>query len=87
MKPDLCKYSKMFGAPGTGIHSLRIMNIAISDVIMTFIGGLLISYLSGMPYWVSLSILFISGIILHRIFCVRTTIDKILFPNAEDPVG
>ena len=27
--------------------------------------------------------LFILGIILHRLFCVRTTIDKLLFPNAE----
>jgi hypothetical protein len=23
------------------------------------------------------------GIILHRIFCVRTTIDKLLFPNQK----
>ena len=26
--------------------------------------------------------LFILGIILHRLFCVRTTIDKLLFPNS-----
>jgi len=25
--------------------------------------------------------LFILGIILHRLFCVRTTVDKILFPK------
>jgi hypothetical protein len=26
---------------------------------------------------------FISGIIIHRLFCVRTTVDKLLFPNAK----
>jgi hypothetical protein len=27
--------------------------------------------------------LFFLGIILHRLFCVRTTIDKLIFPNAK----
>ena len=29
-------------------------------------------------------LLFLLGIILHRLFCVRTTIDKLLFPNVND---
>jgi hypothetical protein len=28
-------------------------------------------------------VLFILGIIFHRLFCVRTTVDKLLFPNAK----
>jgi len=76
---NLCKYKDALGKPGVGIHSYRIFNIAIADVIMTFIGAFLISYFLNISFvWTSI-FLFILGIILHRIFCVKTTIDKLLF--------
>ena len=80
---DLCKYKNMLGVPGKGIHSYRVGGIAIADVIMTIIGAIIISYLSGWNFIYTLIGLFILGIILHRLFCVRTTIDKLLFPNAN----
>ena len=78
---DLCKYKDALGKPEKGVHSYRFMGVAIVDVIMTFIGALLISFLIKKPFLLVLIILFILGIILHRLFCVRTTIDKLLFPN------
>ena len=76
---SLCKYKNYFGESGKGVHSYRIFNIAIVDVVMTLIGALIISYLSGIKFiWSALG-LFILGILLHRIFCVRTTIDKAIF--------
>ena len=36
---SLCKYKNIFGEPNTGIHSVRIFNIAIFDVISTIIVG------------------------------------------------
>jgi hypothetical protein len=78
---DLCKYKDLLGKPNKGIHSYRFMGIAIADVIMTIIGALLISFFIKKPFLLVLIILFILGIILHRLFCVRTTIDKLLFPN------
>jgi hypothetical protein len=78
---DLCKYKDALGEPGKGIHSYRFMGVAIADVIMTVIGALLISFLIKKSFLLVLIILFILGIILHRLFCVRTTIDKLLFPN------
>ena len=76
---NLCKYKDALGKPDVGIHSYRIFNIAIADVIMTFIGAFIISYFYNISF-IRISIfLFILGIILHRIFCVKTTIDKILF--------
>jgi len=76
---NLCKYKDALGKPGVGIHSYRIFNIAIADVIMTFIGAFVISYSLNISFvWTSI-FLFILGIILHRIFCVKTTIDKLLF--------
>lgn len=78
---DLCKYKDALGEPGKGIHSYRFMGVAIADVIITVIGALLISFLIKKSFLLVLIILFILGIILHRLFCVRTTIDKLLFPN------
>ncbi len=76
---NLCKYKDALGKPGVGIHSYRIFNIAIVDVIMTFIGAFIISYFLNISFIRTSIYLFILGIILHRIFCVKTTIDKLLF--------
>ena len=82
---NLCEYSNIFGEPNTGVHSTRLFNIAIVDVIATFIAALffyyLINYLfnTNISYWTYLVILFLMGIIAHRIFCVKTTVDKFLF--------
>jgi hypothetical protein len=35
----------------------------------------------GLSFWKSLVACFLIGVISHRAFCVRTTVDKILFPN------
>ena len=35
--------------------------------------------MKGIPFWKILIVTFILGIIVHRIFCVKTTIDKLLF--------
>ena len=78
---SLCKYKDILGKPGKGIHSYRFMGVAIVDVIMTIIGALLISFLIKKPFLLVLIVLFVLGIILHHLFCVRTTIDKLLFPN------
>jgi len=32
---SLCKYKNYFGEPGKGVHSYRIFNIAMVDVIQT----------------------------------------------------
>ena len=78
---DLCKYKDALGESGKGIHSYRFMGLAIADVIMTIIGALIISFFIKKSFLLVLIVLFILGIILHRLFCVRTTIDKLLFPN------
>ena len=76
---DLCKYKNALGQPGKGIHSYRIFNIAIADVIMTLIAAIFISMIFKITYFRSAAILFILGIILHHLFCVKTTVDTFLF--------
>jgi hypothetical protein len=78
---NLCKYKNILGKPGKGIHSYRFMNIAIMDVLMTIIAAIIISYFSKYSFVYVLIFLFILGIILHKLFCVRTTIDKLLFSD------
>ena len=77
----LCQYKNIFDEPGKGAHSYRIFDIAIVDVLFTVIGAYLI-HLYILPQYKTiyiLAFLFLLGIILHRLFCVRTTVDKILF--------
>jgi hypothetical protein len=77
---DLCKYKNLFGKPGEGLRQYRIFDIAIYDTIVVILIGILLSWVTKINIWVVLIVLFISGIIAHRLFCVRTGIDKILFP-------
>ena len=82
----LCKYKNSLGIPGEGIHKYRVFNIAIVDVIMTVIGAFIIHrlFFTKHNFWVVLLSLFVIGIIMHRMFCVRTTVDKLLFPNVKE---
>lgn len=79
MVRNLCQYKDVLGKPNEGVHSYRVGNIAIMDVIMTIFGASFISYILSVSFWKTLGSLFVGGIILHRVFCVRTTIDKLLF--------
>lgn len=78
---NLCQYSDLFGKPNTGLHTYRFLNIAIVDVIATFLLGMFIKeyFLKDTSILYINIFLFILGIIIHRMFCVETTIDKILF--------
>ncbi len=74
---NFCKYKNSLGIPGVGVHK-HIFGIAMADLLMTIVFGLIISYLFNWSFTITLIVLFILGIILHRIFCVDTTVDKLL---------
>ena len=76
-----CKYKDFFGKPSEGVHNIRLFNLAIIDIISTIIGGLIIAKYFNYDKYKVIGILFLIGIIAHRIFCVRTTIDKLLFDD------
>lgn len=77
----LCQYKDILGKPGEGVHQYRLFDIAIADVIMTLIGALLIKLLffRNCSYFAVLFWLFLLGVILHKVFCVDTTVNKFLF--------
>jgi len=76
-----CPFSEIFGKPNEGVHSYRIFNLAIIDILLTIIGAFIIAKLFNYNFMVILIIIFILGIILHRLFCVNTTINKFIFGN------
>ena len=79
----LCKYRNALGVPGKGAHSIRLGGVAIVDVIMTLIGAYIIARIARTSFAWTAAGFFLLGIILHRLFCVRTTIDKLLFPHVK----
>ena len=78
---NLCKYKNALGVPGKGIHSYRICNLAIVDFAFTFLGARLLQIFL-FPDYHYLSVfsgLFLLSIVVHRMFCVKTSISKLLF--------
>jgi hypothetical protein len=80
---SLCRYKDIFGRPREGAHAYRLFDIAVVDVAATVFVAFIIARLFGLSFWKSLVVLFIIGIISHRAFCVRTTVDKWVFPNVK----
>ena len=81
----LCPYKHLLGKPGTGIHSYRLFNIAIIDVFVVLIFAHFLCILfPRVPKYIFYIGIFVVGILVHRLFCVRTTIDKWLFPHVSE---
>jgi len=85
-----CPYARVLGEPGKGVH-VHVFGIAVVDVLLTLAGGYLWTVLA-LPKEVSASrfaatyvllttLLAAIGVVMHRLFCVRTTVDKWLFPE------
>lgn len=73
------EYKEIFGKENEGVHSYRLFDFAIIDVLFTIIGAFFLSYLFKINYFIILFILFILAILLHRLFCVNTTLNKLIF--------
>ena len=79
----MCKYKNIFGEPGKGNHSYRIIDIALVDLFATILVAYIISKYNKLNFVKVLLILLLIGILFHHAFCVETTIDKILFPKLK----
>jgi hypothetical protein len=80
---NLCEYKNILGEPGKGIHSYRLFGVSIADVLMTIIGAYMLSWIFKLSFIKTLIFLFLLGILLHRLFCVKTTLDKLIFPKTQ----
>jgi len=74
----LCPYKDVFGKPGTGVHALRVFDIAVVDVVLTVIAAY---YISGYYRWSlkwTVFWAFVIGELFHYVFCVETTVIKLV---------
>ena len=67
-----CQFRNIFGSPRMGIHSYRIFDVAIVDVIGTVLMAWGISTVTPWGFGFVLIALLVLGHILHNLFCVET---------------
>lgn len=70
--------------PRKGIHSIRIFDIAVVDVLLTVVAAVYIAKWTGADLWKVLIGLFLLGIIVHRVLGIRTKVDTLLFSEKTD---
>lgn len=85
----LCRYANLFGKPKEGVHKYRLFGIAIVDLGLTLLIALILCFIFSRKVckerfnvflFISISlVLFLLGIIIHRLFCVNTAINVKLF--------
>lgn len=73
----LCKYKNIFGEPGKGLHSYRIFNIAIVDLLATLLLAIIIGLITKKHVLIIFTILILISIPIHKLFCVDSTIQKL----------
>ena len=78
MPCPFASHKDIFGAPGTGAHSVRILDIAVIDLVLTVVVAFAISkVLSTSPFWTIVFFL-VLGEVAHALFCVDTTVIKMI---------
>jgi Na+/H+ antiporter NhaA len=80
---ELCKKRDIFGKPREGAHAIRIpiLDLALVDVALTIVVVIAISYFFKVSILkVSLATIIIT-IVIHRLFCVNTRVNTLIFGN------
>lgn len=89
----LCHYRDALGRPRQGIHAPRMGSMARNDWLLTIAAALVITALVSRSrsmtrgseqlflFVVILTVLEGLAIVAHRLFCVRTTVDRWLFSD------
>lgn len=86
--------SNIFGSPNTGVHIVRIpiLDLALFDVLLTFLLAFVIFWISvyifrnffnieieySVVYYIILAFTFLIGYLLHDYFCIKSTINQFL---------
>ncbi len=81
-----CQYKDRLGVPGQGVHT-HFFGVAVFDIVATLVLTELVIYVFHTPRVITLFSIILTGIVLHRIFCVRTTLDRCLFPDLDTKVS
>lgn len=82
-----CQYAELFGKPNEGVHKHRIGGLATVDLLGTIGGAAILAALYTKKhsqgfissFIVIFIILILLGIMLHKLFCVNTKLNSIIF--------
>ena len=72
------KYRNIFGEPGKGAHSFRVLDVAIVDYVSTILLAFFLTYVTQIPVELTTIFSFILGIICHILFGVPTNTSQYL---------
>lgn len=67
------------GEPRTGIHSYRVFDFAIVDIVLSLLLAALVSYLTKLSPLLIVPSIFILGIIVHKLLKIDTKLNVMLF--------
>ena len=76
---SLCRYKDILGEPYKGVHSVRLFGVAVIDVILSVIMSYYLSEHFKYTFSTVFVLVILAGVILHKMFCVNTTVNKLLF--------
>lgn len=79
----LCKYKDILGVAGDP-NRPRILGVRIQDVIFLFVGVFIFCFFTKNNYLKTFIFTLIIMVIAHRIFCVRSATDKLIFPDENN---
>ena len=66
------EYRNIFGEPGTGVHSFRILDAPVIDHVFTILFAMFITYFSKISLELTIPICYILGILCHYLFGVSS---------------
>ncbi len=69
--PPFCKWKDLLGRPGEGFHSARLFGFARNDILATLGVGILLALLLKQSIITTVTLLFLTGIFFHWLFCVK----------------
>lgn len=73
------RHAAALGTPGAGFHT-HVLGVAMFDVVAVVAAAALLGGIKGPRIFAGWLVgLFLLGICAHRVFGVRTTVDRILF--------
>jgi hypothetical protein len=76
---NLCQYKDIFGKPRKGVHAYRLLDIAMVDLIATIISAILVAKWIEYDFITVFLFLMILSVFVHKLFCVETTLTKLIF--------
>ena len=69
-----CPYANIFGAPGTGAHSIRFMGVAVVDTTLTFMLAMYTSWEFGGTVFLHFLFWVVIGELFHYAFGTQTAL-------------